>query len=61
VELTDHAATMLVSGVTGLLFMGLTTPEPLGLRDPEDIREPARQIAAAIPNVRPAPAAGSPP
>jgi DNA-binding transcriptional regulator YbjK len=47
VELTDHAAAMLVSGVTGLLLMGLTTPESLGLRGPEDIREPVRQVAAA--------------
>jgi hypothetical protein len=38
VELTDRAAAMLVSGVTGLLFMGLTTPEPLGLDNPENIR-----------------------
>jgi AcrR family transcriptional regulator len=60
VELTDHAAAMLVAGVTGLLFMALTTPESLGLRSPEDIREPVRQIAAAaIRSVKPAPAARS--
>jgi DNA-binding transcriptional regulator YbjK len=46
VELTDHAAAMLVSGVTGLVFMGLTTPEPLGLHSPEDIRDLVRQVAA---------------
>jgi len=58
VELTDHAAAMLVSGVTGLLFMGLTTPEPLGLHSPEDICEPVRQIAAAaIRTVKPTPSA----
>lgn len=38
---------MLVSGVTGPVFMGLTTPEPLGLHDPQDVREPVRRIAAA--------------
>jgi DNA-binding transcriptional regulator YbjK len=62
VELTDHAAAMLVSGVTGLLFMGLTTPESLGLRSPEDIREPTRQItAAAVRNAKAVPAARSAP
>jgi hypothetical protein len=62
VELTDHAAAILVSGVTGLLLIALTTPEPLGLRSPEDIRAPIRQIAAAaIQSVKAAPAAKSSP
>jgi DNA-binding transcriptional regulator YbjK len=48
VELTDHGAAVLVSGVTGLLFVGLTTPEPLGLNGPEDVHKLVRQVAAAV-------------
>lgn len=42
INLTTHQATTLVATITGLVFMGLTTPDAIGLRSADDARRMVR-------------------
>jgi DNA-binding transcriptional regulator YbjK len=53
IELTYHQAAMLVTGLTGLIFTALSTPEAIGLRRPEDVADLVRQMVAAVPGAAP--------
>jgi hypothetical protein len=46
IDLTDHQASMLITGVTGLIVVALTTPEAIGVRHPEDVADLVRALAA---------------
>lgn len=53
VDLTDHQAAILVTGLTGLIFTALSTPEAIGLRRPEDVGDLVRHVVAAMPGACP--------
>jgi DNA-binding transcriptional regulator YbjK len=46
IDLTDHQASMLITGVTGLIVVALTTPEAIGVHHPEDVADLVRALAA---------------
>ena len=47
IDLSTEQAAMLVTAITGLVTIALTTPEAIGLRTPEDVRDRVRALVKA--------------
>jgi DNA-binding transcriptional regulator YbjK len=48
IELSAERAATLVTIITGLVHIALTTPEAIGLRSPEDIRDRVRSLVTSV-------------
>ena len=48
IDLPPERAAMLVSAITGLFQIALTTPEAIGMRSPDDVRQHVRTVVELI-------------
>jgi DNA-binding transcriptional regulator YbjK len=48
IDLSTERAATLVTVITGLVYVALTTPEAIGLRSPEDVRERVRSLVDSV-------------
>jgi DNA-binding transcriptional regulator YbjK len=48
IELSAGQAAMLVTAITGLVFIALTTPAAIGLDSPDDVRDVVRHVVESV-------------